>query len=414
MKKRYLTYAGIVSAVLLVVIFVGICMSSFPFPFVPVATTIDPVRETSVDQNNMMILTGTTSLPENTQLGVLVSSSPGASTGNSTDGLVVKTDAAITAGDGGRNRWRSVFDISDLQPGDYRVSLATFTVDKNYAWNISAPIATAYFTLGDAQAGSGTVHKKIPPAPRFLRINPESSGQTPGNLTISGITSLASGTPLAWNLYPLTNSTTGTTAAYSGTIPVTEGTLGINRWDIRPGALPTGRYRIQVTESPAGATSPEQVLSASAEFEVPAAQGNQSGTNGSAGFLTIDALPDVTINNVSEITGTTSLSAGSAILVEVYPASFETGYSFSTDAKETDMNRSLSGAAVFSGATGGVSIERGSNGYNLWSFRLETYRFSPGQYLVKVSNNDYDLVNHTPVMGNLSATRVFPVMGDTL
>lgn len=412
MKKQYLTSAGIVSAILLVILFVGICMSSFPFPFVPVPTTIDPVRETSVDQNNMMILTGITSLPEDAQVGVLVSASPGASPGNSTDGLVVKTDAAITAGDGGRNRWRSVFDISDLQPGDYRVSLATFTVDKNYAWNISAPIATAYFTLGDAQAGSGTVHKKIPPAPRFLRINPEPSGQALGNITVSGITSLAPGTLLAWNLYPLTNSTTGTIAAYSGTIPVTEGTLGINRWDIRPGALPTGRYRMQVTGNPVDTTSPEQLLSASAKFEVPAAQDNQSGTSGHSGFLTIDALPDITINNVSEITGTTSLAAGSGVLVEVYPASFETGYSFSTDAKETDMNRSLSGAAVFAGATGRVAIKKGNSGYNLWSFRLETYRFSPGQYLINVSNNDYDLINHTPVMGNLSDTRVFPVVRD--
>jgi len=34
--------------------------------------TIDPITEATVDQNNMMILTGTTSLPEDTQLGVLV------------------------------------------------------------------------------------------------------------------------------------------------------------------------------------------------------------------------------------------------------------------------------------------------------------------------------------------------------
>ncbi len=265
MKKKYLTYAGIVSALLLVVIFIGICTSSYPFPFVPVATTIDPITEATVDQNNMMILTGTTSLPEDTQLGVLVSASTGSSRENTTGELAVKTDAAITAGDGGRNRWRSVFGITTLQPGDYQVSLVTFTVAKNYTWILSDPIATAYFTLGDGQAGTGTIHKKTPPVPRFIRINPVPSGQMQDNLTVSGITSLAPGTPLAWSMYSLENGTLGGTAAYNGTTPVTEGIDGVNRWDIQPGdgTIPPGRYGIQVTGYPNGNTSPAGALSAS-------------------------------------------------------------------------------------------------------------------------------------------------------
>jgi len=411
MKKKYITYAGIVSAVLLVVIFMGICTSSYPLPFVPVATTIDPITEATVDQNNMMILTGTTSLPEETQLGILVSASTGSSRENSTGTLVVKTDAAITAGDGGRNRWRSVFGISDLQPGDYRVSLVKYTINENYSWNISDPIATAYFTMGDGPAGAGTVHKNIPPSPRFIRINPVSSGQMQDNLSVSGTTSLAPGTPLSWSIYHVANGTTGNVAAYEGTIPVTEGTEGINRWDIRPGTgvIQPGRYVIQVTGKPDGNTSPAESLSASAGFDITS---GTTGTRGSPGFITIDALPEITINNISVITGTTSLPAGGDLLVEVYPASFETGYSFSTDARETDMNRSLSGAAVFAGATGGVSVVKGSGGYNLWSFTLETYKFSPGQYLINVSNNDYDLATHAMISGNLSGSRVFSVRND--
>ena len=76
------------------------------------------------------------------------------------------------------------------------------------------------------------------------------------------------------------------------------------------------------------------------------------------------------------------------------------------------MNRSLSGAAVFAGATGGVSVVKGSGGYNLWSFTLETYKFSPGQYLINVSNNDYDLATHAMISGNLSGSRVFSVRND--
>jgi len=413
MKKKYLTYAGIVSALLLVAIFIGICTSSFPLPFIPVPTAIDPVGEASVDQNNMMILTGTTSLPEDTSLGLLVSARPGSSSGNSTEELAVKTDAAITAGNGGRNHWRSVFGISELQPGNYQVSLVRYTVDKDYSWNLSAPIATAYFTLGDGPAGTGTVHKKIPPSPRFIRINPDPSVQSSGNFTVSGITRLAPGTPLSWSMYRMSNGTTGSTAAYDGMVPVSEGTEGINRWDIRPGTLPAGHYRVQVATIPAGSTSPEGELSASAEFDIPSLQGNLSGTSGSPAYVTIDALPEITLNNITVITGTTSLPAGSEVMVEVYPASFETGYTFSTDARETDMNRTLSGAAVFAGATGGVSILPGSGGYNLWSFRLETYKFSPGQYLVQVSNNDYDLAKHAMIYGNVSSSRIVSVRDDS-
>ena len=411
MKKKYLTYAGIVSALLLVVIFIGICTSSYPFPFVPVATTIDPITEATVDQNNMMILTGTTSLPEDTQLGVLVFASTASSRENNTGELAVKTDAAITAGDGGRNRWRSVFGISTLQPGDYQVSLVTFTVAKNYTWILSDPIATAYFTLGDGQAGTGTIHKKTPPVPRFIRINPVPSGQMQDNLTVSGITSLAPGTPLAWSMYSLANGTPGSTAAYSGTTPVTEGTEGVNRWDIQPdtGMIPPGRYEIRVTGNPDGNTSPAGALSASAEFDISS---NTTSAGTSPGFITIDALPDITINNITVITGTTSLPAGGDLLVEVYPESFETGYSFSTDARETDMNRSLSGAAVFAGATGRVPVTKGSGNYNLWSFRLETYKFSPGQYQINVSNNDYDPAKHAVIYGNLSSSKIFSIRND--
>jgi hypothetical protein len=359
----------------------------------------------------MMILTGTTSLPEDTQLGVLVSASTGSSRENNTRELAVKTDAAITARDGGRNSWRSVFGISTLQPGDYRVSLVTFTVDKNYTWILSDPIATAYFTVGDGQAGAGTIQKKVPAAPRFIRINPVPFGQTQDNLSVSGITSLAPGTPLVWSIYSLADGTPGSTAAYSGTTPVTEGTEGINRWDIRPGAgmIQPGRYGMQVTENPDGDTSRVGALSASAEFDISS---NTTDTRASPGFITIDALPEITVNNITVITGTTSLPAGGDLLVEVYPASFETGYSISTDARETDMNRSLSEAAVFAGVTGGVSVTKGRGKYNLWSFTLETYKFSPGQYQINVSNNDYDLAKHVMIYGNLSSSKIFSVRND--
>ena len=64
MKKQYLTYAGIVSALILVGMFIIIVLNAFPYQFLSPTITIDPITDMNVDENNRIILTGTTSLPE--------------------------------------------------------------------------------------------------------------------------------------------------------------------------------------------------------------------------------------------------------------------------------------------------------------------------------------------------------------
>jgi hypothetical protein len=418
MKKKYLTWAGILSTLILAGMFVGICLSSYPFPFLPPATTIDPITPASVDQNNMLILTGTTTLPEHSHIAITVSAvSLPVTRGNETRSTTGMADARIVPVNGGRNQWRGVFALSTLQYAEYQVTLATYTLDENYRRVPGETVATGYFTVGDKNAGEGTIRERTLSMPRFIRINPVTEDEAAGTLNITGITSLDPGTLLAWSLYPVINGTPLSVPAYSGTTPVTEGTKKINRWDIRfgTGALQPARYELRVIGNPAGNTTPAATLSAITELAVSSPQYSPSDTSGiqsSPGFITIDTLPDITVNNVSVITGTTSLPAIGGLVVEVFPVSFETGYNFSTDARETDMNRILSGTAVFSGVSGEVPIVKGNDGCNLWAFRLETYTFSPGQYQINVSNYEVDTANHDLIYGNLSSTRVFPVSGD--
>jgi len=99
--------------------------------------------------------------------------------------------------------------------------------------------------------------------------------------------------------------------------------------------------------------------------------------------------------------------------VEVYPESFETGYSFSTDARENGHETVLSqGPQSLPEQQEEYLLRRGAWNYNLWSFRLETYKFSPGQYQINVSNNDYDPAKHAVIYGNLSSSKIFSIRND--
>jgi hypothetical protein len=416
MKKKYLTYAGIVAALLLVGMFIAICLSSFPFPFLPPSAAIDPVTNASVDENNMLVLSGTTTLPWYANMSVTISTCP--SSGNCTGGTNTWNEPTIIpAADGGRNRWRSEFDLSLLIPGDYQITVATYSFGKNYSLIQGAPIATGRFTLGDDTAAPGAIHKRSPAVQQYIRINP--LNQAGNTLKISGITSLAPATPLAWDLHGVTTATVGNSSDYRGTVLVTEGTEGVNRWSVQVdnSTLEPIQYQVTITGNTAGSTSPAGTVSASTTF-VPSGSATSGNTTAllpvSAPFIAIDTLPDIHTEGVYVITGTTSLPAGQDLTMNVYPASFETGsYNFSVDARDAGQNTTLSDTGTFSGATGGTVVVNGTGGENLWAFKLETYKFSPGEYLVNVSNDNFDWTTRTMKYGDLFSSRIFPITGNS-
>ncbi|MFA7694522.1 MAG: hypothetical protein WCX63_03195 [Methanoregula sp.] len=416
MKKKYLTYAGIVAALLLVGMFIAICLSSFPFPFLPPSAAIDPVTSSSVDENNMLVLSGTTTLPWYANMSVAITACP--SPGTCTGGTKTWTEATIIpAADGGRSRWRGEFALSHLQPADYQITVATYSIGENYTFIENLPLATGRFTLEGDTAVPGAIQKRTPAVQPYIRINPVQ--QTGSLLKISGITSLAPATLLAWDLHGVTNATVGNLSESRGTVLVTEGTEGVNRWSVQVGnsTLEPGQYKVTLTGNTAGNTSPAGTVSASTTF-VPAGPATSGNTTTIlpvfAHFIAIDILPDIHTEGVYIITGTTSLPAGQDLTMNVYPASFETGsYNFSVDARDTSPNTTFSDTGEFSGATGGIVVVNGTGGENLWAFKLETYKFSPGEYLVNISNDNYDFTVRSMKYGDLFSSRVFPITGDT-
>ena len=81
------------------------------------------------------------------------------------------------------------------------------------------------------------------------------------------------------------------------------------------------------------------------------------------------------------ITGSTNLAVGDTLMVEIISSSF----------KPTQKVQS----GEFSGSAGTVQVMPGTNGYNRWSFDVDTSTFKPDEYLVKVSGVTIDVTGST-------------------
>ena len=81
------------------------------------------------------------------------------------------------------------------------------------------------------------------------------------------------------------------------------------------------------------------------------------------------------------ITGSTNLAVGDTLMVEIVSSSF----------KPTQKAQS----GEFSGSSGTVQVMPGTNGYNRWSFDVDSSTFRPDEYLVKVSGMTVDVTGST-------------------
>ncbi|MDD5509182.1 MAG: hypothetical protein PHD25_12795 [Bacteroidales bacterium] len=415
MKKKYLTWAGIISAVVLISMFIVISLTTFPSPFLFPAITIDPITSMNVDDNNMMILTGTTTLPLDSYIDIKVSALPQYVTGGDVSGKTTATgNTQIISGAGGSNRWNGFVDISQLQPADYMITLATIAFTENFTMVERDPIATQHFTLGDENAGPGSIRKKTVIKKPFIRVNAIDEKETGNRETITGITSLEPGTSLLWMTEEIGNETGSGLQCPRGTTNVEPGTENVNRWSVvfdtvhmRP-----AHYRISVTDNTGNNTqeiTPEGGISAVSEFNltppVPGTKNTTDPLGTSSRFVTIDTLPDMRIHDIYLITGTTSLPPGEDLLVQVYPSSFRTDYDFTINPKDKTQGGS------FSGAMGGVRIVNGSGVENLWSFELRTYLMDPSIYEVNVSNDKIDFQPRETIPGDVFSSKKFTLKG---
>ncbi|MDH7510863.1 MAG: MEMAR_RS02690 family S-layer glycoprotein, partial [Methanolinea sp.] len=96
-----------------------------------------------------------------------------------------------------------------------------------------------------------------------------------------------------------------------------------------------------------------------------------------APVIRISPITEKAVGEKFEITGTTNLAVDDEILVEVVSSSFKA-------TKKTESGE-------FSGATGTVKVKKGTEGYNTWSFPVDTANFKPDEYIVQASGVTVDV-----------------------
>ena len=95
--------------------------------------------------------------------------------------------------------------------------------------------------------------------------------------------------------------------------------------------------------------------------------------------VTINPIGEQKVGSKFEVAGTTNLAYDdNDLLIEVTSSSF----------KPTDKSQS----GEFSGATGTVKVQQGTDGLNKWSFTVDASTFKPDEYIVRVSGVTTDVV----------------------
>jgi hypothetical protein len=95
--------------------------------------------------------------------------------------------------------------------------------------------------------------------------------------------------------------------------------------------------------------------------------------------ITINPIGEQKVGSKFEIAGTTNLAVDdNDLLIEVTSSSF----------KPTDKSQS----GEFSGATGRVPVQEGTDGLNKWSFSVDASTFKPDEYIVRVNGVTTDVV----------------------
>ena len=121
--------------------------------------------------------------------------------------------------------------------------------------------------------------------------------------------------------------------------------------------------------------------------------GMVTGFSAAKPFISVDPISDKNTGDNLVITGKTSLPAGTELLIEAYPASFK--------------DQTGTGSGEFTGATGTVTVAKGSGTANTWSWPLDTSTFGPVEYLVSVSTVRGDPSDGDLAKGDISASTTF-------
>lgn len=399
MKKKYLTWAGVVSAALLVIMFAGILMTGSFSVFSSV--TIDPIPDHAV--GDLVAISGTTNHMAGTVMELdIIAVTPA----NGTKPRVGTVDAFIARGGGMSNTWSGALDTSALPPGEYLVN--AYWINETVRSDI---LSTSRLRLTGTKPTPVVTPETGDLQPRQIRINPPGTLWRGEQLLVTGTTSLPEGTELVYLVIPQSTTELFTVdektgdrdmkegITRSGVIRVLPGTGGVNRWSFALDSsefIPSESMIIVTLES----ISPEQIGLQSpfdtAPLIVKEAILNSAGSpvndTGPCRHITIDAFPTSWANHTFTITGTSDLPYGTELLVQVYP----TEYNLTMNPEVKQL------ASSMSGAMGEVTVEKGNGSTGLWSMTLDQQKMDSDlrKFAVNISNDRIDPLTYSTIYGD--------------
>jgi hypothetical protein len=245
MKHKTLVMGSILAAgIVAVVVCVGMAMGfpladplhiGMPFPSGPYIH-VDHVADQAT--GDLLIVKGTTNLPANTTLMVMVSNY-----GGNTE---VYTDSH------GTNRFSIPVDTSILKPGTCTITVMQMKGDPAKGdYGPAGLNETASFTLHGAYLTTDTPVQPSVTTTDFLRVNPVGDRARGDQFLITGTTSLPVGTPVIWVVgpAPLSTDATGMESGIMGSSQVTKGDGALNRvsFAVDTSILPPERYNASVS-----------------------------------------------------------------------------------------------------------------------------------------------------------------------
>jgi hypothetical protein len=410
MKKKYIMYAGIISAVLLVIMFACILMTGSFTIFS--SATIDPIPDHAA--GDLVVITGSTNLPADTRLVLdilVVSPDPG------TNSYVGGTDAFIVRGGGMSNTWSGALDSSAIPPGEYQAN--AYWLDEKYSR--SSLLATSRFRLTNTTPDPDRiVRRSANHKLEFITIDRPGVIYRGEKILISGTTNLPNDTVLLYTITQQSNTSVFTMDpktqkqdlrggfTRSGLITLQQGDNGVSRWSFAVDSTefipdhyevivtPVTTRTVDIGRVGTFGREPLTVLEATSDRLT-----SQVPVTGPCQTITIAALPDTLTNQTYTITGTTSLQPGTELLFQILPTEFD-----------SNINRETKGfSGSITGAMGTVEVIRGTGEINTWSANFDLSKFPPKEYLMNISNDRIDPRTYETIYGDTYCSKRFTLSG---
>jgi hypothetical protein len=387
MKQQTLMHSSILAAIIIAAVIGGGMLTGFPAgtPFI----SVDQISDKNA--GDALAITGTTNLPNGTHLIVEVSPASFEQTIPDTgifSGAIGGID--VIAGSGGINTWSMDVDTSQLQPTEYLVNVSVFANDTPEGSIVTTgPFNRTTFTVRPGSGNAGTAGSTSHAAAGGILIDPIRDTVKGKLLEVTGKTNLSAGTILLAKINPV--STQGGKLAADqkdienfAVIKVKKDNDNNNffsaSFDTR--FLKPADYIITLSDAKGGApdvSSEQGPFSGSQVFNIieGSAPSGQPATSLSAPSVYINPIDNVTAGDTVIVTGTTSVPPGSAFLVTIIPESMD-----ETTIRTNVLNPQFSTK---------VSAVRGSSTTNLFSVPVPTRGLAPGQYILFVSAEKYEV-----------------------